>query len=88
MKVCAWINSAPFQNDIHRFDSVSEAIEYFRDRVAYWCKRDGLSTDENGYYVMDLYPQCDECEPMMNFHDYPMSRYSVGPRGDIRKECV
>jgi hypothetical protein len=45
---------------------------------------------------VDLYaPACGvgedkeiHCNRYMNFHDYPMARYQVGPRGGIRKVPV
>jgi hypothetical protein len=87
MKVCAWINTGPFQNRNERFDSIAEAVDYFRREVADPCSRQGYCTDDNdGCYVMDLYEQCDRCAPMMNFHDHPMVRYSVGPRCGLRRE--
>jgi hypothetical protein len=81
MKVCAHINYGPFNRGHERFDSVGSAVAYFAREIA--GEDFGTGTDEQ---VMDLYPVCDDCDGAVNFHDYPMVRYSVGPRGGIRRE--
>lgn len=89
MKVCAHINYGPFNNGHERFDSIAEAVEYFRSKVAGVDYGTGLGSREYGdEQNMDLYPQCSDCSSGMCFHDYPMVRYAVGPRGGIRKESV
>lgn len=92
MKVCAHITYGPFNNGHERFGSVSEALAYFRDVAG---EDFGTGTEghyEDGYWVaaqgMMLYPGCDDCTGDMNFHDYPMSAFEVGPRGGIRKVYV
>ena len=84
MKVCAHINPGcgSFVQHHKRFNSVKEAVKYFSEFV----EDDLITVTEDT--VMDLYPQCNECTDMMNFHDYPMARYVVGPRGGIRKVTV
>lgn len=70
------------------FDSIAESVRYFRDEVAgidY-----GTGTDEQ---VMDLYPQCEQdtdlrCSDNATFHDYPMTRYVVGPRGGVARVMI
>ena len=78
MKVCAAINYGPFNHGHKRFDTIREAVRYFTNEVAGvdW----GTGTDEQ---VMDLYPQCDDCTDGETYHDYPMVRYTVGPRGGV-----
>jgi len=82
MKVCAHINGGPHHRWHERFASVALAVEAFRAGMA------ALKIDrgDGEHYTMALYPQCDECESEMNFHDYPLARYRVGPRGGIRRE--
>lgn len=82
-KVCAHITYGPFNQGHERFSSVKDAVEHFKNEVA--GTDYGTGTDEQ---AMDLYPQCDDCTSGMNFHDYPMSRYSVGPKGGVHKEYV
>lgn len=94
MRICAHINHGPFQNGRKRFDSIREAVEYFRAEVLdnyYTPGPDALSEEErDGLYIMDIYPELDddgkpcECDDAMNFHDYPMRRYGMGPRGGLR----
>lgn len=90
MRVCASINYGPHQNGHERFDSVAEAIEYFRREVIespYLCIEfsDYPYAD---YGVMDLYPQCDLCTDGSTFHDYPMARYGIGKRGGLHKASI
>jgi hypothetical protein len=78
VKVCAAINLGPFNRTHKRFDTIGEAVRYFTDEVAgvdY-----GTGVDDQ---VMDLYPQCEDCYSGATFHDYPMVRYTVGPRGGV-----
>ena len=92
MKVCAHINYGPHQNGHQRFDTVARAVDYFRREVADNPYRHGSTEESDGCYVMDLYPEADEngepcgCDSAMNFHDYPMTRYSVGPRGGVQRQ--
>ena len=83
MKVCASINLGPFNRTAERFDSIAAAVAYFRSEVA--GQDYGTGTDEQ---VMDIYPQCTNCTAGMTFHDYPMARYAVGPRGGVTKQYV
>jgi len=88
MKVCASINLGPYNHEAVMFDSIAKAVAYFRTYVAgidY-----GTGTDEQ---VMDLYPQCNtsaglRCHAGATFHDYPMTRYAVGPRGGVQRVIV
>jgi len=82
MKVCAHFNVLPFQHFHRRFASIYEARRYFED-----CLRE-LNPQPNVYGdlpVMDVYPQCSDCNDTMNFHDYQMWRFSTGPRNGITK---
>jgi len=88
MKVCAHINYGPFNNGHERFDSVEDAVKYFREDVAGKDYGTGLGTYGVDGQTMNLYPQCDDCMRDMCFHDYPMARYAVGLRGGIRREIV
>lgn len=88
MKVCASINLGPWNHEAIMFESIGRAVDYFRSEVAgvdY-----GTGTDEQ---VMDLYPQCKtsaglRCHSGATFHDYPMTRFVVGPRGGIQRQIV
>lgn len=84
MKVCAHISPGcgAFSMIHKRFDTIWLAVEYFKALT----EHDLMTVTEDT--VMDLYPQCDDCSSLMNFHDYPMVRYAVGPRGGIRKVIV
>ncbi|ANA87343.1 hypothetical protein PBI_KAMPE_111 [Gordonia phage Kampe] len=94
MKICAHINLSPYDHDHKRFDSVNEAKQYLYD--AY--HRHGLVDEGSKYYpndyeqyhtaCIDYYPQCDECDSAMNFHDYPMGRIVIGARGGIKNVSV
>lgn len=91
MKVCASINAGPFNNFHERFDSVSEALEYFRSRLVdnpYLETEFEDDCDYSNYGVMDLYPQCDQCYTGATFHDYPMARYGIGRRHGLRKVAI
>ena len=86
MKVCAHFCLSPYQHHHQRFDRIYEAVGWL---WKYLIQDGNLGPyDENYPVVMDLYPQCEDCNSQMNFHDYPMSRYQVGPRGGIRKVYV
>ena len=80
MKVCAHFNLAPFHNVHERFDTLAEAKEYLQDH--------GSRDRYDDRSAVDIYPQCAECDSAMNFHDSPMARYELGPRGGIRKATV
>lgn len=90
--VCAHIVTQPFQHERHRFGSIADAVAYFRRHVV--ASPYGAEPVPGEYPIMDLYPERDEngiacgCDSAMNFHDYPMVRYSVGPRGGIVRERV
>ena len=91
MKVCAHMNTGPFSNEHSVFDSIGDAISEFRDILD--AKYGNLSdilerTGEEYAPALDVYPACGDCNSQMNFHDHPMSRYQVGPRGGIRKVYV
>lgn len=88
MKVCAHINYGPFQNGHERFDSIGAALEFFREKVVDNRYREGTTDDADGCYTIDLNEQCDDCSSMENYHDYPMLRYDVGPRGGLRKAYI
>lgn len=83
MKVCASIHYGPWNNGHARFDSIAAAQAHFAREVA--GTDFGTGTDEQ---VMDLYPQCNECFDGATFHDYPMIRLGVGPRGGVRREVI
>lgn len=82
MKVCAHFNVTPFQHFHRRFGSIYEARRYFED-----CLRE-LDPQPNVYGdlpTMDVALQCDDCNDVMNFHEFPRLRFSVGPRKAITK---
>lgn len=83
MKVCASIAYGPFNIHVERFDSITAAVDYFRREVA--GTDFGTGTDEQ---CIDLYPQCPDCQRDMVFHDYPLARYSVGPRGGVMRDHI
>lgn len=86
MKVCAHYCLSPYQHHHQRFDSGAQAKHWLWD---YLIPQGNLGPYDPDYpVVMDLYPQCKDCTDHMNFHDYPMARYQVGPRGGIRKVCI
>ena len=31
----------------------------------------------------DIYPICDDCHDGATYHDYPIRRYQIGPRGGV-----
>ena len=31
----------------------------------------------------DIYPVCDDCHNGATYHDYPIRRYQIGPRGGV-----
>lgn len=83
MKVCAHIHLGPFNNSQMFCDSVGEAISYFKDEIA--CNDFGTGVEDQ---CMDVYQSNHDCgcDSMMNFHDYIETRYTIGPRGGIKKE--
>ena len=81
MKVCAHINGGPFQRWHERFASVALAVEAFRVSMAEL----SVKTGDGEHYTLDLYPQCDDCDSAMNFHDWPMTRFQLGPRGGLQR---
>lgn len=85
MKVCAHAKVANQSNYHFKADSVAEAIRQYRSDV-----EDLYTGPEVGGErgAMFLYPQCSDCDWGMNFHDYPMSCYAVGPRGGLKREYV
>lgn len=84
MKVCAHYNYGPFANGHGRYDSIKDALYGFEMllRVV------GIDSGDGEHYTIDLYPQCSECDSQMNFHDYPMARYELGPRGGLARQCI
>lgn len=88
-KVCAHINTGPFQNTQKVFPSIKAAIDYFKTEVvdSYYS---APSDESDGCYAMTLYFIDDDCgcDSMMNFHDYPDRKYSIGPRGAMRKDYI
>jgi hypothetical protein len=86
MKVCASINLGPFNHEAIMFENIAGAVEYFRSEVAGVDYGTGTSDQ-----MMDLYPQCGtssglRCHASAIFHDYPILRYAVGPRGGIQRQ--
>lgn len=91
MKVCAHMNLGPFIHNHYRFDSIATGISGFRrELIRHHGSTHGIQPFADGYDMpcVDFYPQCEDCNSQMNFHDYPMSRYQVGSRGGIRKVTV
>ena len=91
MKVCVHYNLGPFDQHYVSAASINEAVRFFRDSLeSYYGELSGIleRTGEDYAPAMNLYPYCKECTDNMCFHDYPMARYTVGPRGGIRKEFV
>ncbi len=83
MKVCAHIALGPWNWEYRQFNTVREARQYFQEKVA------GVDFGTGtGEQVMDLNRQCDDCNDNMTFHDYPESRYEVGPTRAIRKTIM
>lgn len=89
MKVCAHYNLGAFDQQYMRADSVKAALAEFRDGLVanYYGDLKGIvdRTGEDYAPTISFYPQCDDCNSNMCFHDYPMSRYQIGNRGGIRK---
>jgi hypothetical protein len=82
MKVCAHFNVLPFQHFHKRFDTIDKAQDYFED-----CLKE-LDPQPNVYDqlpTMDVSAQCKNCDDMMNFHEFAMWRFTVGPRKGIVK---
>ena len=94
MRVCCTINYAPFVNGRKRFDTLGEALDYFRREVADSPDRTLGTDDADGCYFMSVYPELDrygkpcECDNVCCYHDYPIAYYTVGPRGGVRKEAI
>lgn len=90
--VCAHMNLGPFKHVHRRYWSIKNAVDNFQDylEVFYGAVDKGIleRTGADRAPALDLYPKCDQCTDHMNFHDYPMARYVVGPRGGIRKVKV
>jgi len=88
MKVCAHENLGPFQNVHFRADSIKQAVERFReDLEGVYGTLEGITerTGEDHAPALGVYPQCPDCDSQMNFHDYPLGLYRVGPRGGIQR---
>jgi hypothetical protein len=83
MKVCASIHYGPWNHGVERFDTVAAAVEYFRRNVA----GEDFGTGDSDQ-CMDIHPQCGLCTDGATFHDYPLARYVVGPRGGVRREFI
>ena len=83
MKVCASIHYGPWHNGLERFDTIAEAVAHFGREIA--GTDFGTGTEEQ---IMDLHPQCGDCTAGATFHDYPLARYGVGPRGGVRREVI
>ena len=89
MRVCAHIVTGPFGREHRRFATVADAQSWFRSEVCEPAGFVGMTDEERSdYYGMDLYPACDLCDSEMNFHDYPMTRYGVGPRGGMIRVSI
>jgi hypothetical protein len=84
MKVCAHYNYGPFAHEHERYHSIADALYGFTLLLAVV----GVDTGDGEHYTIDLYPQCSECDSQMNFHDYPMTRYQLGPRGGLARQYV
>lgn len=91
MKICAHMNLGPYSNHHARFDTIADAVNTFRNELeSFYGTLEGIldRTGEDNAPVVDVYPQCNDCDSHMNFHDYPMARYALGPRGGITKRYV
>lgn len=88
MRVCAHMNLGPHSHHHMVAATIGEAVQNFADSLeGYYGSLAGIldRTGEECAPALDLYPACDDCNSQMNFHDYPMARWAVGPRGGIRK---
>ena len=90
--VCAHVNLGPFVHHHFRAESCKAAVAGFARLVEQHYGVLDKSIAEirrpDEMPCVDLYPQCRECNSHMNFHDYPMVRHQVGPRGGIRRVRV
>jgi hypothetical protein len=84
MKVCVHANYGPFNNGFGRYDTMAQALDMFRVDL----RALGIDSGDGEHYTLDFYPQCEECNSLMCFHDYPMARYELGPRGGMRRVTV
>lgn len=84
MKVCAHINTGPHTNWHERFDSIADAVTAFRQVL----DDTGVRRGDGEHYTLDVFDQCGDCDSAMNFHDWPLVRFVLGPRGGIRRETV
>jgi hypothetical protein len=93
MKVCAHMNLGPHVNVYLDAPSISYAVREFRHRLErHYGVVDGSILERTGLdYApcLDVYSPCPaatlglHCSDTENFHDYPMLRYRLGPRGGI-----
>lgn len=89
--VCAHMNLGPHMHVHRTFWSIRNAVNGFRDQLEnFYGSLDGIIERTGADYAptLDLYPRCQECNSHMNFHDWPMRRYQLGPRNGIRKVSV
>jgi len=87
-KYCAHINLGPWNRMQRYFPTIGAAVDYFRSEIR--GEDFGTGTEDQ---VIDLYIAKDqhsdekcECNESENYHDYPLVRYSVGPRGGVVRE--
>ena len=97
MKVCAHMNLGPHVHDYVTAASINDALRCFRRRLEQHYgvidKTIAEIRHPDEMPALDLYPACAEeshrdgmhCNSQMNFHDWPMTRFQVGPRGGIRR---
>lgn len=86
MKVCAHMFLSPYSSYHKRFDSAAQAKHWLWD---YLYPQGNLAGYDPDHPVgMNIYPQCDQCNSQMNFHDYPAYQFVVGPRGGISRKRV
>lgn len=89
MKVCAHVHlgsANAFASDIQVHTSKYRAVREFEHLVnrEWW----GTPGDGNDLPTLELFDptECAEhggCDSACTWHDYPISRYTVGPRGGI-----
>ena len=88
MRVCAHMILGPFSHHHMVAATIGEAVQNFTDSLeGYYGDLSGILERTGEEYApnLALYPACDDCNSEMCFHDYPMTRYVVGPRGGINR---
>jgi hypothetical protein len=84
MKVCAHYNYRPFAFGFERYNSIGDALYGFSLLLAVV----GVDKGDGEHYTIDLYPQCSDCNSNECWHDYPMARYQLGPRGGLTRQAI